>query len=124
MVPSSAVTPRLLTGESGQVSDHRPQPVREGPGRSLVFAGGPDQGEVQLRGGEELRGALADQTLIGDDGGAGRRPVGGLVFAHLPGLVALPGQLRVGQAEPAQVPSQVQISVSLDPQYQREWLGQ
>ena len=45
--------------------DALPQPVREGPGRPLVFAGGADQGEVQLRGGEELRGVLAGQALIG-----------------------------------------------------------
>jgi hypothetical protein len=43
--------------------DALPQPVREGPGRWLVFAGGADQGEVQLWGGEELCGVLAAMPL-------------------------------------------------------------
>ena len=60
------------------------------------------------------------EALVRDDGGAGRRAVRGLAFQRLAGLVPLAVQLRIRQPEPVTVPSQVQISSSLHPQYQRE----
>ena len=41
------------------------QPVRELPG-PFVFAGRADQGQAQVRAGEERLGVLAGQALIGD----------------------------------------------------------
>ena len=35
-----------------------------------------------------------------------------------------PKSLGLARPNPVTVPSQVQMSISLDPQYQREWLGQ
>ena len=49
------------------------------------LAGRPDQGQAQVLAGEELLGLLPGQALAGDDGGAGRLPVRGLVFQDLPG---------------------------------------
>src|SRR6516164_878101 len=46
------------------------QPVREGTRGGLVLAGRADQGQAQLRAGEELFGVLPGQALVGDDGGA------------------------------------------------------
>ena len=43
--------------------DPLPQPVREGPGRLLVFAGRADQGQAQVRACEELLSVLADRPL-------------------------------------------------------------
>src|SRR5438552_3435289 len=76
------------------------QPVREGPGFLLVLASRTDQGQFHAGAGEELFGVLAGQALVGDDGGAGCRAVGGVVVEHLPGLVALAGRLGMGQADP------------------------
>jgi hypothetical protein len=76
-----------------------PQPVREGPGGLLVLAGGADQGQFQIRAGEEGLGVFAGQPLIGDHRSAGCGAVGGLVLEHLPGLLAFSEQLGVGQAE-------------------------
>ena len=101
-----------------------PQPVRELAGLFLVLAGRADQDQAEVRAGEGLPGVRTGQALVGDDGGAGRWAVRRLVFPHLPGGLLLTEQLGVGQAEPGPVPSQVQISSSLAPQYQREWLGQ
>ena len=61
--------------------------------------GRPDQGQAQVVAGEEGLGLLAGQALVGDDGGAGRRAVSGLVREHLPGLLAFAEELGVGQAE-------------------------
>ena len=46
------------------------------------------------------RSRLAGQALVRGDGGAGHRAVSRLVCERLPGLLAFPVQLRVGQAEP------------------------
>ena len=70
----------------------------------LVLAGRADQGQAQVRAGEELLGLLAGQALVRDDGGAGRRAVRGLAFQHLPGLLAFAVQLGVRQAEPGDRP--------------------
>ena len=61
------------------------QPVREGPGSLLVLAGLADQGQAEVRAGEELLGFLAGQALVGDDGGAGLRAVRRLAFQGLAG---------------------------------------
>jgi len=74
--------------------------------------------------GDELLDALASQAFVGDDGGSGRRPVSRLVFEHRTGLLALPGQPGLARPNPVTLPSQVTMSISLAPQYQREWLGQ
>src|SRR5262249_1312858 len=77
-----------------------PQPVREVPGGLLVPAGRADQGQAQVRAGEERLGFLAGQALVGDDRRAGGRAVGRPVFKQLPGLVPLTVKFGVGQAEP------------------------
>src|SRR5215831_799800 len=100
------------------------QPVREGAWGLLVLAGRADQCQVQAGAGEELLGALAGQALVGDDGGTRSWAVGGLVAEHRAGLLAFAHQLGLARPNPVTVPSQVQMSISLDPQYQREWLGQ
>ena len=43
--------------------DALPQPIREGPGL-LALAGRADEGQVQVRAGEERLGVLAGQALI------------------------------------------------------------
>ena len=63
-------------------------------GSLLVLAGLPDQGQAQVVAGEEGLGLLPGQALVGDDGGAGRRVVSGLVREHLPGLLAFAEELR------------------------------
>ena len=80
------------------------EPVREGARGVLVFAGRADQEQAEVWAGEEFLGALAGQAFVGDHGGARCRAVGRLVFEHLPGLLAFPEQLRVGQAEPGDGP--------------------
>jgi hypothetical protein len=44
-----------------------------------------DQGQAEVRAGEELLGFLAGQALVGDDGGAGLRAVRRLAFQGLAG---------------------------------------
>ena len=73
-------------------------------GSFLVFAGRADQGQAQVRAGEERFGVLAGQALVRDDGGARRGPVRGLALQHRAGLLAFAGQFRVGQAEPGHGP--------------------
>jgi hypothetical protein len=68
------------------------QPVREGARGCLVLAGRADQGQAQVRAGEECLGVFAGQAFVGDDGGAGGGPVGGLVFAVA--VVRVPVQAR------------------------------
>jgi hypothetical protein len=80
--------------------DPLPQPVWEVPGFLLVLAGRADQGQAQVRAGEESFGVLTGQTLVCDGRSAGCGPVGGLAVQHLPGLLALAEQLGVGQGEP------------------------
>ncbi len=74
------------------------QPVREGPGDLLAPAGRPDQYQAQVRAGEEVFGLFAGQAPAGDDGGAGRRAVGGLIPERLPGISRSPGS--AGLARP------------------------
>src|SRR5262249_32828534 len=83
--------------------DALPQPVREGPGL-LVLAGRADEGQAEVRAGEERLGVLAGQALIGDDGGARGRAVRRLVPEHLPGLLTLAVELGIGQAETGDSP--------------------
>ena len=78
--------------------DALPQPIREGPGL-LVLAGRADEGQVQVRAGEERLGVLAGQALISDDGGSRRGTVRRLAFQHLPGLLTLAVEFGIGQAE-------------------------
>jgi hypothetical protein len=80
------------------------QPAREVPRRGLVLAGRADQGQAQVRAGEERLGALAGQALAGDDGGARCRPVRRLALQRLPGLLALAEEPGVGQGEPGDGP--------------------
>ena len=82
----------------------------------LVLAGRAEQGQAEVRAGEEDFGVLAGQALIGHDDGAGGGAVGGLAVQHLAGFLAFAEELGVSQGEP----SQLQISSSLLPQYQRE----
>jgi hypothetical protein len=84
--------------------DPLPQPVREVAGGFLVLAGRADEGQFQAGAGEERFGVLAGQALAGDDGGAGRRPVGRLILQHRAGGFPLAGQLGVGQGEPGHGP--------------------
>ena len=49
---------------------------------------------------EEALGVLAGQALVRDDGAAGRGAVRGLPLQGLAGLLALAGELGVGEAEP------------------------
>jgi hypothetical protein len=74
----------VLQGPDGGL-DALAQPVREGPGSLLVLAGRADQGQAEVRAGEELLGFLAGQALVGDDGGAGLRAVRRLAFQGLAG---------------------------------------
>jgi hypothetical protein len=80
------------------------QPAREVPRRGLVLADRADQGQAQVRAGEERLGALAGQALAGDDGGARCRPVRRLALQRLPGLLALAEEPGVGQGEPGDGP--------------------
>src|SRR5229473_6952661 len=89
----------VLQGPNDRL-DALAQPVRKRPGLLFVLAGRADQGQAEVRAGEELFGLLTGQALVSDDGGAGRRAIRGLVPEHLPGLLAFPVQFRVGQAEP------------------------
>src|SRR5713101_4114608 len=113
----------VLQGPNDRL-DALAQPVRKRPGLLFVLAGRADQGQAEVRAGEELFGLLTGQALVSDDGGAGRRAIRGLVPEHLPGLLASPYSFGLARPNPVTVPSQVQISRSLAPQYQREWLGQ
>ena len=59
--------------------DPVPQPVREGPGFLLVLAGRPDQGQAQVRAGEERLGVLAGLVVLASGTSAwsgGRLPLG------------------------------------------------
>jgi hypothetical protein len=77
-----------------------PRAVGKRAGLALVLAARADQGKLQVGSGEEVPGLLPGQALVRDDGGAGHRAVSRLVGERLPGLLAFPVQLRVGQAEP------------------------
>ena len=101
--------------------DPLPQPVGSTWGL-LVFSGRADQRQPEVRAGEERFDVLAGQALVGDHGGARAGAVGGLVFIILLCLLSLLCELA-GQANPVTVPSQVTMSISLDPQYQRERPG-
>ena len=69
------------------------QPVRERARGRLVLAGRADQGQAEVRAGEERLGLLAGQALVGDHGGARCRAVGRLVLQHLrDGQRRIPGQ--------------------------------
>jgi hypothetical protein len=100
------------------------EPVRERARLLLVLAGRADQGQAQVRAGEELLGSLPGQALARDDRGAGRRPVRRLALQRLPRLVPLAVQPRARQAEPGHGPLAGADQQRLLPQYQREWLGQ
>ena len=65
-----------------------PQPVREGPGLFLVLAGGADQGQVQVRAGEEFLGVLAGQKVVDRERYCRRRRLRG------PGTLAASPVLR------------------------------
>jgi len=101
-----------------------PQPVRELAGLFLVLAGRADQDQAEVRAGEELPGVRTGQALVGDDGGAGRWAVRRRSSRICRVAFCSPNSLGLARPNPVTVPSQVQISSSLAPQYQREWLGQ
>jgi hypothetical protein len=75
-----------------------------------------DQGQAQVRAGEELLEVFPGKALVRHDHGARPGTVRGLVFQHLLRFLALAGQLGVRQAEPVTVPSAVTISISFAPQ--------
>ena len=79
--------------------DPLPQPSSGSTGGPSRLRGLLDQGQAQVVAGEEGLGLLSGQALVGDDGGAGRRAVSGLVLEHLPGLLAFAEELGIGQAE-------------------------
>jgi hypothetical protein len=104
--------------------DALPQPVREVPGGLLILAGRADEGQLQVVAGEELFGFLSGQALVRDDGGARAGRLAGCPVSICRAASRSPCSLGLARPNPVTVPSQVQITVSLVPQYQREWLGQ
>jgi hypothetical protein len=96
------------------------QPVREVSGGLLVLAGWADQGQVQIRAGEERFGVFAGQALIGDDGGTGCGAVAGWSLSIVRAWSRSPASFGLARANPVTDPSQVQITSSVPPQYQRE----
>jgi len=81
-----------------------------------------DQRQVQSRWAKNSSVPLAGQALVSNDD-VRRRAVGGWSLSICRALVASPDSFGLAEAESGHRPSQVQISISLDPQYQREWLG-
>ena len=99
------------------------QPVREVPGVFSSFAGW--RISISSRSGPAKNASVsAGQALIGDYRGARRRPVAGGRLSICRACSRSPYSLGLARQNPVTVPSQVQMSSSLAPQYQREWLGQ
>jgi excisionase family DNA binding protein len=93
-------------------------------GGLLVLAGRADQHQAQVVAGEELLGLLPGQALIVTTAVPGAGRFAGWSLSIFRACSRSPYSLGLARPNPVTVPSQVQRSSSLDPQYQREWLGQ
>jgi len=100
-------------------STRLPEPVRKVPG-TFVFAGRADQVQAEAGAGRRTpRYPRPARPLVGHDGGTGRRAVGGPVVEHLPGLVTLAIQLRVGPGQTrSPSPRRCTSASAWPPQYQ------